>query len=76
MRCAAQNHVVNGSFDRCIAVPAVIEVWRPQSRHSYKRGRLFNPAARRLPQPGQTNPSGQRCSNRKSAQLASSGKAF
>ena len=41
MRCAAQNHAVSGSLERCIAVPAVIEVWRPQSRHSYKRGRLF-----------------------------------
>ena len=35
MRCAAQNHAVSGSLERCIAVPAVIEVCRPQSRHSY-----------------------------------------
>src|SRR3954451_2242187 len=34
MRCAAQNHTVSGNFDRCITVPAVIDVWRPQSRHS------------------------------------------
>ena len=26
MRCAAQNHAVSGSLERCIAVPAVIEV--------------------------------------------------
>ena len=26
IRCAAQNHVVSGSLERCIAVPAVIEV--------------------------------------------------
>ena len=35
-------HVVSGNFDRCIAVPAASEVcWRPQSRHSKSRGRLF-----------------------------------
>src|ERR1700746_2134024 len=34
MRCAAQNHTVSGNFDRCITVPAVIDVWRPQSKHS------------------------------------------
>src|SRR5437879_5457500 len=34
MRCAAQNQTVSGNFDRCITVPAVIDVWRPQSRHS------------------------------------------
>jgi len=32
--CAAQNHVVSGSLERCITVPAVAEVCRPQSRHS------------------------------------------
>jgi hypothetical protein len=26
MRCAAQNHTVKGNFERCITVPAVIEV--------------------------------------------------
>jgi hypothetical protein len=26
MRCAAQNHTVRGNLDRCITVPAVIEV--------------------------------------------------
>jgi hypothetical protein len=31
---AAQNQSVSGSFERCMAVPAVIDVWRPQSRHS------------------------------------------
>src|SRR5271163_1124053 len=34
MRCDAQNHTVSGNFDRCITVPAVTDVWRPQSRHS------------------------------------------
>ncbi len=29
IKCAAQNHAVNGSLVRCIAVPAVIEVWGP-----------------------------------------------
>src|SRR5262247_2762997 len=29
MRCAAHNHTVSGNFDRCITVPAVIDVWRP-----------------------------------------------
>ena len=51
IKCAAQNHIVSGNFDRCIAVPAVSEVCRPQSRHSNKRGRLLQghsacPAAR------------------------------
>ncbi len=26
MRCAAQNHTVSGNLDRCITVPAVIDV--------------------------------------------------
>jgi hypothetical protein len=65
MTCAAQNHVVSGSLERCIIVPAVTEVCRPQSRHSCKRGRLFSPTARRLPQPGHTKPSGQRRLNKK-----------
>src|ERR1700675_626357 len=64
MRCAAQNHVVSGSLERCIVVPAVTEVCRPQSRHSCKRGRLFSPTTRRSPQPGHTKPSGQRCLNK------------
>src|SRR5271167_2025547 len=76
MRCAAQNHVVSGSLERCIVVPAVTEVCRPQSRHSCKRGRLFSPTTRRLPQPGHTKPSGQRCLNKKAAQLSSSGNDF
>jgi hypothetical protein len=76
MRCAAQNHAVSGSLERCIAVPAVIEVCRPQSRHSYKRGRLFSTAARRSPQPGQMKPSGQRRFNKNATQPASSGNAF
>ena len=75
-RCAAQNHAVSGSLERCIAVPAVIEVCRPQSRHSYKRGRLFSTAARRSLQPGQMKPSGQRRLNKKATQLASSENAF
>jgi hypothetical protein len=76
MRCAAQNHAVSGSLERCIVVPAVTEVCRPQSRHSCKRGRLFSPTARRLPQPGQTKPSGQRRLNKNAAQLSSSGNDF
>ena len=76
MRCAAQNHAVSGSLERCIAVPAVIEVCRPQSRHSYKRGRLFSAAMRRLPQTGQTKPSGQRRLNKNATQLVSSGNSF
>src|SRR6267154_5775304 len=76
IRWAAQNHVVRGSLDRCIAVPAVTEVCRPQSRHSYKRGPLFNAAKRCLPQAGQTKPSGQRRLNMKAAQFASSENAF
>jgi len=55
---------------------AVTEVCRPQSRHSYKRGRLFSAENRDLPQAGQIKPSGQRRRNMKAAQLASSGKAF
>ena len=73
MRCAAQNHVVSGSLERCITVPAVAEVCRPQSRHSYVYARLFSAAARCSPQPGQTKPFGQRRSDKKAAQLASSG---
>ena len=76
MRCAAQNHAVSGSLERCIAVPAVIEVCRPHSRHSYKRGRLFSAAMRRLSQTGQTKPSGQRCLNKNATQLVSSGNSF
>ena len=74
MRCAAQNHMVKDSFERCITVPAVTDVWRPQPRHSYVCARLFSRAARPPPQAGQTKPSGQRRSNRKVAQLVSSGK--
>jgi hypothetical protein len=74
MRCAAQNHTVSGNFDRCITVPAVIDVWRPQSRHSKVCARLLKNAARPSPQAGQTNPCGQRRSNRNAAQLVSSGK--
>jgi hypothetical protein len=74
MRCAAQNHTVSGNLDRCIAVPAVSDVWRPQSRHSSVCARLFNNAARPPPQAGQTNPCGQRRSNKNAAQLLSSGK--
>jgi hypothetical protein len=76
MRCAARNYVVSGSLERCIIVPAVTEVCRPQSRHSCKRGRLFSPTARRLPQPGHTKPSGQRRLNKKAALLSSSENDF
>jgi hypothetical protein len=62
-------------LERCIAVPAVIEVWRPQSRHSYVCARLFSAAARPAPQTGQTKPSGQRRSNKNAAQRPSSGNA-
>jgi hypothetical protein len=34
MRWAAQNQAVSESFERCITVPAVTEVCRPQSKHS------------------------------------------
>jgi hypothetical protein len=64
MRCAAQNRTVSGNFDRCITVPAVIDVWRPQSRHSWVCARLFNNAARVPPQAEQANPCGLRRSNR------------
>src|SRR5438270_7626633 len=74
MRCAAQNHTVSGNLDRCIGVPAVIDVGRPQSRHSWVCARLFNNAARPPPQAGQTNPCGQRRWNKNAAQLVSSGK--
>jgi hypothetical protein len=74
MRCAAQNHTVKGSFERCITVPAVTDVWRPQPRHSSVCARLFSKTARPPPQAGQTKPSGQRRANRKLAQLVSSGK--
>src|ERR1700728_5329046 len=73
MRCAAQNHEVSGSLERCITVPAVAEVCRPQSRHSYVQARLFSAAARCSPQPGQTKPFDQRRFNKKAAQLVSSG---
>src|SRR5271166_6386444 len=76
IKCAAQNHVVSGNLERCIAVPAVIEVCRPQSRHSNRRGRLFNATPRGSPHAGQTKPPGQRHLNRNAAQLASSENAF
>jgi hypothetical protein len=31
---AAQNHIVSGSLRACMIVPAVTEVFRPQSAHS------------------------------------------
>src|SRR5271155_3713328 len=76
IKCAAQNHIVSGNFDRCIAVPAVSEVCRPQSKHSNRRGRLFKATARPLPHGGQTNPPGQRRAERNAAQRASSGNSF
>ena len=66
----AQNHVVSGNFDRCIAVPAVSKVCRPQSRHSNRRGRLFKATARPPPQAGQTKPSRQRRADRNASQRA------
>jgi len=63
IRCAAQNHTVSGNLDRCIAVPAVIDVAdRSQGIRSVRP--LFNNAARVPPQAGQTNPCGQRRSNK------------
>ena len=50
------------------ALPVVIYT---HGGHSYKPGRLFRIAARRLPQPGQTKPSGQRRLNKNATQLAS-----
>ena len=76
MRCAAQNQAVSGSLVRCIAVPAVIEVRRRQARHSCRRGRVVDLTTRRSPQAGQTNPSGQRRSNKNAAQVSSSGNSF
>jgi hypothetical protein len=52
-------------LDLSIAVPAVIKVCRPQSRHPNKRGRLFNAAKRLVPQVGQRKPPGQRRLNMK-----------
>jgi hypothetical protein len=40
-------------------VPAVTEVWRPQSAHSKVHSLVANRQALPPPQPGQTNPSGQ-----------------
>src|SRR5580658_2673746 len=37
---------------------------------------MMSPPTRRLPQPGHTKPSGQRCLNKKAAQLSSSGNDF
>src|SRR5260370_19466472 len=73
IRCAAQNHTVSGNLDRCIAVAAVIDVWRPSSRHSWVCARLFNNAARVPPQAGKTTPCGKRRSNKNDAQLVSAG---
>jgi hypothetical protein len=76
IRCAAQNQTVSASLVRCSAVPAVIEVCRPHSEHSYVYARLFSAAARSLPHTGQTKPLGQRRSNKNAAQLASSENAL
>ena len=55
-------------------VPAVTEVCLPQPAHSQVHALVCNCQALRLPQPGQTKPSGQRAANRYSTQAASSGK--
>ena len=34
IRCAVQNQAVSGNLVLCRMVPDVIDVWRPQSRHS------------------------------------------
>src|ERR1700674_1118432 len=76
IRCAAQNQTVSGSLVRCSAVPAVIEVCRPQSEHSKVYARLRSAAARPSPHTGQTNPSAHRRLNKNAAPLASSGNSF
>src|SRR5262249_38056306 len=48
-------------------VPAVTEVCRPQPAHSYVKALVLRSQARPSPQPGQTNPCGQRRSKRYSA---------
>src|SRR5215472_3219987 len=53
-------------------VPAVTEVWRPQPAHSNVQALVSSCQALPPPQPGQTNPSGQRVAIRYCAQAASS----
>src|SRR5215813_6365155 len=55
-------------------VPAVTEVWRPQPAHSNVQALVSSRQALLPPQPGQTNPSGQRVAIRYCAQAASSPK--
>jgi hypothetical protein len=54
----------------CITVPAVIEVCRPHEVQIH-RWRRVSPPASRAPQPGKTNPSGQREQNRYSRHASS-----
>ena len=35
IKWAAQNHVVSGNLVRCMIVPAVTDVCRPQDTHSW-----------------------------------------
>src|SRR5260221_5160486 len=69
----AVNHIVSGSFERRITVPAVTEVWRPQAAHSHVN---FLPESSQPVSPAQaehTKPSGQRFSKRCLAHAAPSG---
>jgi len=72
-RWATMNHSVRGSFERCMTVPAVTEVCRPQAPHSQVNFLPDNSQAFTPPQQGQTKPSGHRLPNRYLAQAASSG---
>src|ERR1700738_5182608 len=74
IRYAAQNHVVSGSLEWCMMVPAVTEVCLPQPVHSQVHALVCSSQALPLPQPGQTKPSGQRAANRYLTQAASSPK--
>ncbi len=70
----AYIQVVRGCLERCMTVPEVTEVWRPQSRHS-QSGRQASRQALEPEQTGQRKPSGHRTFARKSTQESSSGKA-
>jgi hypothetical protein len=73
MRCAAQNHVVSGGLERCIVVPAVTEVCRPQSNTFMQTRSAFQPNRTALAPARTPKPSGRRL-HKKAAQLSSSKK--
>ena len=56
---AAQNHTVSGVFVLCKTVPAVSDTWARHATHCQRR-LTVNRYARRCPQRGHMNPSGQR----------------